>query len=432
YFEENGRVADSMFLNFFWNAQRITNSRTTAINLGRSPYDVYAGVDVQANGFNTFIVWDNLFPPGQPHGVSLAFFVPTWTFTAAATPEQFYANANRFWVGDNRDPSNTTTADDWKGVANYIPAMSPVDSLPFVTHFNTGQGNAYYLDGAQVADQAWNNRGLQDVLPTWRWRLDTAGTPLVPNLTWDDAYEGGTQLEVTGTLDAANTLALYQTALPLTVDSTLQVAFKGIAGGSPSHLEVGMAFENGAAITAPTYLDVGDAASSDWNLVDLDLGAFAGETLAILSLRFDAPSTVNGYDIRIGRLAVLDGAPSPPAPPTGVYVENQAEIDPQTATLRLRWTHSADPVTSYQVFRRNADDSLTHLGGTANNAYFVARLEREGNEAQTTVEVLAIGPDGARSTTASNSFYWQDTGVLFADGFESGNTVSWSVASGLN
>lgn len=432
YFEESGQVSNSMFLNFFWNTQRLANSRTTAMNLGRSPYDVYAGVDVQANGFNTFVLWDSLFPPGQEHRVSLAFFVPTWTLTSAATPEQFYANANRFWVGANRDPADTVTPNAWKGVANYIPARSPVDSVPFVTHFNTGQGNGYYLDGVQLANQPWNNRGLQDVLPTWRWRLETTGTPLVPELTWTDAYEGGTQLEVTGTLDAANTLALYQTSLPLTATSTLQVAFKGISGGSPSHLEVGLAFENGAAITAPSYVAVGDAASSDWNLVDLDLGAFAGQTLAVLSLRFDAPSTVDDYDIRIGRLAVLDAAPAPPAPPTGFYIENQDEIDPQTATLRLRWSHSPDPVTSYQVFRRNGDDSLTHLGGTANNAYFVARLDREGNEERTTVEVIAIGPDGGRSVAATNLFYWQDTGVIFASGFESGDTVDWDIVAGLN
>ncbi len=425
YFEDGGLVSNSMFLNFFWNATRLQNSRALAISLGRSPYELFAGVDTQANGYNTSVNWGALFPESQPHEVSLGFYVPTWTWTSSSSPEDFYARANRFWVGANRDPGNTTTAAAWKGVAHYVPAKTVIGSGPFVTHFNTGQGNLYAFDGQMMSNQPWNNRSLQDVLPTWRWRIDSAGTPLVPELDWSDAYEGGTQLKVSGDLDASNQLDLYQMLTPLTATSKLQIAFKGIAGGSPSHLAVGLAFQDGSSIAAPTFLEVGNAASSDWNLVELDLSAFAGETLVILSLRFDAPSTVPGYDIRIGRLAVLKETPSAPAPPSGLLIVNQDEVDPQTATLRLTWEASPDPVTSYQVFRRNGDDSLTHLGGTANTAYFVAGLPREGDEMSTQVEVLAIGPDGARSTTINNYFLWQDTGVIFADGFESGNAAAW-------
>ncbi|MEM6794791.1 MAG: glycoside hydrolase, partial [Acidobacteriota bacterium] len=431
YFEDAVTVSNSMFLNFFWNSARINGSRTVATGLGRDPFDVYAGVDVQANGFNTFVRWDELFPPGQPHLVSLGFFVPTWTFASSSSVTDFYTRANRFWVGANRDPADTTTASTWKGVANYVPAKSVIDSVPFLTHFNTGQGNGYSFGGERAGSFTWNNRGLQEILPTWRWRIEATSSPLRPDLAWDDAYEGGTQLKIAGDLMSTNLLDLYQTALPLDSNSVFQLAFQGIAGGAPSHLSVGLSFEDGSSVTAPTFLDVGTADSSGWNLVDFDLSSFAGETLAKISLRFDSPAPVPGYEIAIGRLGVLDSTASPPAAPSRLRLLRQVEADPFTASLRLSWDASPDPVVSYQVFRRDGDGGLSHLGGTANTAYFAASVSREGDEESTTLEVYAIGPDGQRSlAAAANFFFWRDTGVIFADGFDSGDTAPWNNSVG--
>lgn len=426
YIEEGGPVSDSMFLNFFWNTSRLANSRTLAQNLGHSPYEIYAGVDVQANGFNTSVQWNALFPEGNPHVVSLGFFAPNWTFSNAPSHPVFYQRANRFWVGANRDPSNTTTAASWKGAAHYVPAKSVIDSLPFVTHFNSGQGHFYVVDGVQLADNDWNNRGLQDILPTWRWIVDAASDPLFPELDWDDAYVGGTSLLVSGDLTSTNQLDLYKTRLPLTASSRLQVAFKGVGGGDPSHLSVGLAFEDGAGVTAFSYVEVGNAASSDWNLVDLDLSGFAGQTVAIMALRFEAPNTVNGYTLRIGRLAILDTPIDVPAPPTALTIDNGDEIDAMTASLRLQWTGSPDTVHDYQVYRRNGDDSRTHLGGTANTAFFAPRVVREGSEIFTLIEVEAVGPEYGRSNPVTKRFYWADSGFLFGEDFESGDLSGWS------
>ena len=41
--------------------------------------------------------------------------------------------ANRFWVGANRDPANTSTGGNWRGIAHYIPANSPIDEPFFWT-----------------------------------------------------------------------------------------------------------------------------------------------------------------------------------------------------------------------------------------------------------------------------------------------------------
>ncbi len=427
FFDEGtAPVSDEFFLNFFWNSSRLTSSASLASSLGRSEYELYAGADVQANGSNTPVNWAALFPEAEAHRTSLGLFAPNWTFTDAADNADFYARANRFWVGANRDPSNTTTPDAWKGIAHYVPAWSAIDSMPFVTHFNTGQGHLFAVDGEVRSTVDWNNRGLQEILPTWRWlqtpsAVRQAGAGLLPEIDWTDSYYGGAALKVSGDLDAPERLDLFKTQLVLSAGGSLQIIYKTGASG-PSHLKAAIAFEDAGGVTPFEILDVGSSTTTEWNIVDLDLSAYAGETMAMLSLSFEAPAAVPGYEIFVGRIAVLGGPESPPAPPSGAFVEDVVETSPEAAALRLRWSHSLDPVTWYNVYRRNADETLTYLGGTANNAYFVAALPREGDEGRTTIEIQAVGPGYSHSAPATTTFDW---GPLFVDGFESGDTSAW-------
>src|SRR5262249_14874248 len=180
FFDDNGVASDAMFLNYNWSSTGLLNSRTYAQSLGRSPYALYAGANVQSNGYNSNVNWDRVFPEGQPHVVSIGFYRPDWAFNSSSDPDDFYRRDNRFWVGANRDPSNTDTTHPWKGLAHYLPAKSPIANLPFVTNFNTGQGHLYAINGQILMTRDWNNLSVQDVLPTWRWIVRSDGTRLLP------------------------------------------------------------------------------------------------------------------------------------------------------------------------------------------------------------------------------------------------------------
>ncbi|MGA8276734.1 MAG: hypothetical protein WB784_00835 [Rhodanobacteraceae bacterium] len=415
FFEDgNNVVSDAMFLNFNWSANGLQSSAALATSLGRSPYELYAGADVEAHGYNTGVNWNGVFPEGQPHRTSIGFYRPEWTYNSSSSTSDFYTRDNHFWVGPNHDPSNTTTSAAWKGIANYIPATTPISALPFVTNFNTGQGSRYAIDGVTLATSEWNNLGLQDILPTWRWIVRGTGSLLAPDLDWSDAYWGGTSLEISGTLDAVNDLPLYETHLDVDTNTTLAIAYKAETAG-PTHLEVGLAFED--APSAFEYFDVGDASDTDWNTKTFDLGAFAGRTIAIVALRVVPDANSEPYAIRVGRLAVYESPLVTPAPPTHVAVISKNDIDADTATLRLQWVRSTDPVNSYAVLQHHADGSQSWLGGTANNAYFVADLTRDGNEATTTIDVEAVSPSFVRSAPASTIVTWNS---IFVDGFDGG------------
>ncbi|MCR3754054.1 endo-beta-N-acetylglucosaminidase [Lentzea californiensis] len=209
FFEQS----DEMFMNFWWSTQGLANSAALARQMGRSPYDLASGVDVEAGGYNTSVGWASVFPEGKPHVTSLGFYRPEWTFKSATGPADFYVRDNRFWVGPNGDPSNTTTTANWKGVAHYVTELTPITTLPFVTNFNTGHGRRFAVNGTVRSEQAWNNLSLQDVLPTWRWSVTGTGTKVTPSLDWDDPYDGGTSLKITGTPQSANDVRLFATSL---------------------------------------------------------------------------------------------------------------------------------------------------------------------------------------------------------------------------
>ncbi|UOQ91892.1 hypothetical protein MUO14_15400 [Halobacillus shinanisalinarum] len=187
--DKTEKVSDSMFLNFWWEDMQVSSEK--ALSLGRSPYDLFAGINVGADGYHTDVAWDGLFPDGENPNVSLGMYRPDWTFTSSDNQKQFYTKANHFWVGPNGDPTNTETVSDWKGIANYIVAKSSINELPFTTNFNTGNGEMFAVKGEILKEAEWNNRSLQDILPTWRWIADSDGKALEPSLDWKTAYYGG-------------------------------------------------------------------------------------------------------------------------------------------------------------------------------------------------------------------------------------------------
>jgi Endo-beta-N-acetylglucosaminidase D len=398
-------VANSMFLNFWWTASGLDASRAAARALGRSEYELFAGIDTEANGYNTNVKWDAVFPEGRPHVTSLGIYRPEWTWRGAADRADFYARDSRFWVGEKGDPSDTATTSPWKGLATYLAESSPITAKPFVTSFNAGHGDFYNVDGRRVRTGGWHNLSLQDVPPTYRWVVNSSGTRLTPSIDFADAYEGGSSLRLTGRLDAENTVRLYQTRLRVDRDTKLSVVLKTPSAG-PSRLRVAIAFADSPTVFRT--LDLGPTRGGDWERRTLDLSRYAGRTIAQIGLRA-APggAPVDGYDVRVGQLAVYDGGVDRPAPPTGVTVLGTAERSATQLSLRLSWRPSAHgSVHHYDVYRRNPDGTRTYLGGTPNDVYFVPRLDRVGGETATTIEVEAVSTEYGRSPAARTRVVW--------------------------
>ena len=98
------------------------------------------------------------------------------------------------------NPANTSLPEGtdplaWRGIANDVVAKTVLTDSEFVTHFNTGNGHMFAVDGKVMRSRDWSNRSLQDILPTWRWITETngKGEALKPGFDFSKSYYGGTR-----------------------------------------------------------------------------------------------------------------------------------------------------------------------------------------------------------------------------------------------
>lgn len=380
-------VSEHMFLNFWWyNSSKLANSRTYAQSLGRSEFDLYAGIDVQAKGFNTSADWNTIFPEGKSHVTSLGFYCPSWTKENATDYKDFFTKENRFWVGKNGDPSITNGADAWPGLAHYVASKSNITELPFVTNFCTGNGVGFYINGKNLFTPAitsgWNNLSTQDIQTTWKWLMESEAEKRIADLCFDDAYYGGNCIEISGNSSADNLLKLFATKLQVSPTTVFELTYKtGKIGGTA--MQVGLSYSNDP--TNFEFTDVENTTSVEWNTFKINLGSHNADTIAAISLKYLA-GTGEGYSMKIGRVAVYNGDVDIPEPISNLSLINKNEIGNTEASIRLKWDHSTSDIYYYNVYRKFSDDSLIHLGATPNNAYFVPKIFKE--EAGKPIEIV--------------------------------------------
>ncbi|MFC5805157.1 endo-beta-N-acetylglucosaminidase [Streptomyces formicae] len=398
-------TADSMFVDFRWTASKLASSGTLAGELDRSRYELWAGVDVEASGWNKAVDWDAIIPRGRDHVVSYGFYRPEWTrnqLPAGRTPGQFHAADDRFWTGQSLDPSQPDGASGWRAPATAVADRSTVTALPFATTFNTGHGLRWYDGGTAVSDAQWNHLGLQDRLPGRRWVVRTEGRRPAVSFDFAAAWRGGSSLLVDGDIDAPVTVELYATRLPLSDATVVELTHRADAGDVTVELAVATGEPGAPGAPVPyTYLPAGTLrGGAGWTTATLRIGTLSG-TVHGLGVRLTGPGAV-AY--RLGALAVRDEVVSPAAP-AELRVTDSATAAGETA-LRLRWSAAPGPVRHYELHRMLPDGTRRFLGGTCQSAFHVSALRPEQGETEARFEVRAVGELYATSGAASTVHPW--------------------------
>lgn len=401
----NDLVSQTMFLDFFWNPTRLANSKAKAISLNRDPMDLWAGIDVQANGYNTNVNWNAIFPTVADPNTSVGLYVPSWTFHSSPDKNDiplFYQRESQFWMGASNDPC-APPATGWPGFAKYFNEKSVVQEFPFITRFNAGHGtDGFWIAGERSTGKAWHNQSAQDILPTWRWNRSSNGTPLDVDLDFTDAYEGGNSIKVSGNLNAANTttVKLYNTKLLLNdVNAFLRLRYKKSNAGA-SMMKVALAFADApqTLVLLPT-----DAAGAGWTSDSISLSAYQGRTISTIGLQFEGNEA--NYEMNIGELAVFGQAPAAaPAAVTGLNITKYETCDLAELELRFDPSSSTD-IWYYDVFRVLPNNQSQWLGRTPNTAFYVKNIQR-GNETEATISVVAVNKAGIASAPVTQSFTW--------------------------
>ncbi|WP_078577994.1 endo-beta-N-acetylglucosaminidase [Salipaludibacillus agaradhaerens] len=403
--EGDTKVADSMFLNFWWWNSSQKSSHDKALELGRNPYDLYSGIDVEGDGPNTYVNWANLFPEGDSAYTSLGIYRPDWAFKAAGNIQEFYVKEQAFWVGQVGDPTKTEdNPDSWKGMAHYFTETTAIHEKPFVTHFNTGSGQFFAVEGAVKSDQSWNNRSLQDVLPTWRWIRESDGEAMSVDFDWEEAYFGGSSLKVYGELSPENAthIKLYKMNLEVDKDTEILITYK--ASTKKPNMKVGISLEGEE--DKFEFFDLRKKSHNDWVTERIKLKKFDGETIASLSLFFDSADVILDYQLNVGELKVTSKNQEKivPAPPKNFDVSTTF-TEGLYADIALSWEGGGE-VRHYEVYRYLENGEKVFLGATPNNVLFVPDLRRDGNETSTGIEVVAVSKDFTRSAGITEVYEW--------------------------
>ncbi|MGI5141771.1 MULTISPECIES: endo-beta-N-acetylglucosaminidase [unclassified Streptomyces] len=399
--------ADSMFVDFGWSQSSLASSGTLAGQLGRSRYELWAGVDVESGGTNTFVNWDAIVPATAAQVTSIGFYRPEWTrnhLPATRTPGDFHTADDLFWTGASLDPSRPDTTVNWRAPAVSVADRSTVGALPFATVFNTGHGMKWYENGEVTSDTPWNHLGLQDRLPSRRWVVRTSGTRPSVAFDFSVAWRGGSSLLISGALDAPATLDLYATRLPIRPGTTVELTHRADAGDVRAELAVATA-EPGSPGQAPSYTYFPLAAGDGWQTTTVPLTGLSG-TVRTLAVRL----TGDGGPVRwrLGGLAVRD-AVTAPAAPVGLRV-----TDADGGNLRFAWRAAPAAVhraaasagRHYELHRVLPDGTRRFLGGTCQSAYYVGGLTAEQGESVARFELRAVGELYNVSTPVTTTHHW--------------------------
>ncbi|TDD15908.1 endo-beta-N-acetylglucosaminidase [Nonomuraea diastatica] len=407
-----GDVSDSIFLNYWWNRTKLTNSKNYATSLGLdSRKSVFAGVEAGKDQFNQpYDLDDNLDASGAPMNAIAtlgADFVSSdyANKTDDAAQRDVFDRERRWWTGSSQGTATPEGA--WKGISKYIAERSAITGTTFSTSFNTGHGLSTWTKGRLSNPKEWGNVNLQDIPVTWQWWIDAAGTPLSADFDYGPAYtpasrfsyqkigafNGGSSLVLSGTLDSDNTVRLYKTDLKIAKRSTLDLTYTKPSASDDSELRLGLVLASDPSKVIQLPLTGSGERTTGWTTRSADLSAYAGQRVAALGLVVAAGAqAIPGYQVNLGALTLRDGKDHTPSTPTGLHI---TQLLPDTGELFLSWKRAGyDKVRRYDVY---LDD--TYLGGIYDDVYYVKRFTATSG----TIKLVAVGHDGSESPAATTS-----------------------------
>ncbi len=414
--QDGSAVADSMFLNFWWTEDALADqellkaSREKAEELKIDPYSLYAGVDVQANGYATPVQWKLLESAANATYTSLGIYCPNWAYTASLGVDEFQEKENRLWVNSKKDPTAAVEYSDdtqWRGVSTYVVEKSAVTKLPFTTYYNMGNGYSFFKNGTQISTLDWNNRSIGDILPTYRWVMSHEGSnTLTPSFSVGDSYYGGTCLKFRGDMgkDVKSTIKLFSADLPLEEGVIFNTTAKS---NVETALNVVLAFDDGSEETIEASGKIG----ADWTTVTYDVSKYAGKKIRSISYSAAASEDKEGYELYLGGLSIYRESDVATAAVSNVSAGTpEFDEDAMYAGVRLTWESSAE-VPYYEVYRVNQDKTLSLLGVTNVTNFYVNTLPRTDDTNKSTFRIVPVSMTLESGESAEVTMDWPDNRI---------------------
>ncbi|HLS09604.1 endo-beta-N-acetylglucosaminidase [Lentibacillus sp.] len=405
--EDGTYAADEFFLNYNWGRSEIDQTVSTMNKYQRSPFDAYAGFEVQQNSYNTEINTDALLNEKNQSKVSIALYTPNSTMGLADNPADFHEKEQYFWTGPQGDPSEADDSADWKGMARFVTDSSVIQQKPFTTNFNSGHGKKYFVEGNVASSQEWNNRSIQDIMPTWRWWIRGEGSELNASYDFTKAYNGGNSLKFSGDLgkDSVNDTMLYSTKLDINESTKVRVVYQSEPGADVS---LGVSYSEDYSKDQMKHYSLPDS-NNGWETAVIDLSEDAGNTAYALSLKISNSAKIDNYAFNLGQLSLYDNKAQKISKPENAEVTEKILQTAAQAEARMSWSAQEDAIY-YEVYQENASGDRNLLGATPNNHFYTPNITRSKDNAKadnsTTLQIVPINKNYKRGEQATIDFEW--------------------------
>ena len=350
WFHYNGKItSNAYFLNYGWRStpSYLSRSQETAKSFqGRSSFDVYGGINCQSGDdietFTEFESYELSLGLWGAHNTNMMYAASGENGSTALQKQATYqlVSENTF-TGSSYNPVNTpennntiqmsSKSTNFCGFSNFIVARSTLtcedlSDDPFVTYFNLGNGQFFNIEGRREFTNGWYNIGMQDYLPTWRWwwtktfmgkNASDASTDMKAEFTWDDAWFGGSCLQISGATDAAY-LQLFKTKYATAQSGDkLTIRYKVLSGNGKIEWACSTEAAPTKAVSATIISNA--AASDEWVEKTINIGNGRSDlkvhnsTLALIGLKFS--NTTSNFKILIGEISLTRGESPTPSKP---------------------------------------------------------------------------------------------------------------------
>lgn len=455
WFQRQGKdypVSDMYMLNYNWYGSKLPNSIQVAKNLGRNPYDVYAGFDTQGRWISS-----QFYPTADEGWVRLKNSEASIALWGSHTTNMIYENASefgsddltlqttyqkkleQFFTGGTRNPANTPEvtnmikSNSWNamqkfhGMSSMLPARSAMTELPFITRFGLGNGMFFKVEGETKFDHKWYNIGVQDYLPTWRWWvLDDMGNVPADGIncefTFEDAWHAGSALKLFGATAVSN-VRMFKTDFDVPANAEITVRYK-VQNGTDPHLKL---IWSADGETFHSYTMEATPGAGEWGYTTFNAQE-AGMAGKVVSMGFRVENTDSNYELLLGELAIDDKQTFAPVKPvitlkevlTGRY--NEVDFKLIFKSKDQDPANPAEPIYNddvdtwyFEIYTQPEDGEPVLCTTTSSWAAYVVGAPASQNTRKSRFGVCAVAPDGVTRSEIAWTEYMERPVVQIED-----------------
>ena len=344
------------FTNYNWNSSTYFSADKAAFEATkRDTRDLYMGMNMQG-GCKSTTEWLAHAEGGQAQDYSIGLWgehSKNMLFPARVSAggsdilkQQGYQKVLEQWfTNGKRNPAyrmeidqsgSLGVSDVFQGMSRFMNARSAygwnLADEPFITYFSLGNGNCYRLNGDVAYSSEWYNIGMQDYTPTWRWwwstkmlgkdEADIPANSMSAEFSWDDAWNGGSSLKISGSTAAGETqyLHLFKTQFSVKNNDIITIRYKILKGNGDINFVYSKVGSETTEVTPDrtSIHKVGkDFFYDEWNVVEFKVASRGSAALsagdwALLGLKF---ANAQNLEVLIGEMSIKRGTSNTPQMP---------------------------------------------------------------------------------------------------------------------